>query len=80
MAEFQRLPREFYSQITLTVARELLGTRLVHFEGGTRLSGMIIETEGYCGELDLGCHAKAGRTPRTEVMYGHEAANQSKFQ
>lgn len=31
---------------------------------------MIIEAEAYHGEEDLGCHAKAGRTPRTEVMYG----------
>ena len=35
-----------------------------------RLSGIIVETEAYQGEEDLGCHARAGRTPRTEVMYG----------
>jgi len=70
MSEAARLPRTFYSRNTLTVARELLGTRLVHLENGGRLSGIIVETEAYCGELDLGCHAKAGRTPRTEVMYG----------
>lgn len=29
-----------------------------------------METEAYCEEEDLGCHAKAGRTPRTAVMYG----------
>ena len=55
---------------TLTVARELLGARLVHLENGQRLSGMITETEAYCGEQDLGCHAKASHTPRTEVIYG----------
>ena len=65
-----RLLRSFYAQNTLTVARQLLGTRLVHLEHGTRLSGLIVETEAYCGEQDQGCHAKAGRTPRTEVMYG----------
>ena len=65
-----RLTRNFFARETLTVARELLGTCLVHFENGQRLSGMIVETEAYCGEQDLGCHAKAGRTPRTEVMYG----------
>lgn len=70
MPETKRLPRSFYNRDTLTVARELLGTRLVHLEGGRRLSGMIAETEAYCGEQDLACHAKAGRTPRTEVMYG----------
>jgi DNA-3-methyladenine glycosylase len=52
------------------VARELLGTRLVRVTDGVRISGWICETEAYCGEEDLACHAKAGRTPRTEVMYG----------
>jgi DNA-3-methyladenine glycosylase len=70
MPKTNRLPRSFYSRDTLTVARELLGTRLVHIEQGRRLSGMITETEAYCGEKDLACHAKAGRTPRTAVMYG----------
>lgn len=64
------LPREFYAQETLTVARQLLGKRLVHLEDGQRIAGIITETEAYCGEKDLGCHAKAGRTPRTAVMYG----------
>jgi len=31
---------------------------------------IIAETEAYQGEEDQGCHARAGRTPRTEVMYG----------
>jgi DNA-3-methyladenine glycosylase len=70
MAEAQPLPRSFYARPTLQVARELLGTRLVRLEGGVRLAGIIVEAEAYCGEQDLGCHAKAGRTPRTEVMYG----------
>ena len=34
------------------------------------MSGLITETEAYQGEEDLGCHASAGRTPRTAVMYG----------
>jgi DNA-3-methyladenine glycosylase len=64
------LSPEFYNRPTLTVARELLGTRLVRILDGERLSGIIVETEAYVGETDLGCHAKAGRTRRTEVMYG----------
>lgn len=64
------LPRSFYDRDTLTVARQLIGKRLVHIEQGQRLAGLICETEAYCGEQDLGCHAKAGRTPRTAVMYG----------
>ena len=64
------LPRQFYAQDTLTVARQLIGARLVRLEGHQRITGIIIETEAYCGEEDLGCHAKAGRTPRTAPMYG----------
>jgi DNA-3-methyladenine glycosylase len=65
-----RLPRSFFIQPTLEVARHLLGCRLVRLEGDRRLSGYITEVEAYRGEEDLGCHARAGRTPRTQVMYG----------
>jgi DNA-3-methyladenine glycosylase len=44
--------------------------RLVRLEGGRRLAGLIVETEAYRGEEDQGCHARAGLTPRTRVMYG----------
>ncbi len=64
------LPRAFYDRPTLTVARELLGARLVRILDGIKLVGLITETEAYIGEEDLGCHARAGRTPRTQVMYG----------
>ena len=64
------LPREFYNRPTLTVARELIGARLVRILDGQKLVGLITEAEAYIGEGDLACHAKAGRTPRTQVMYG----------
>jgi len=64
------LPRKFYKCPTLTVARELIGTRLVRVLDGIKLVGLITETEAYIGEQDLACHARAGRTPRTQVMYG----------
>lgn len=67
---FPILQPEFYNRPTLQVARELLGARLVRILDGVRLSGLITETEAYIGEQDLACHAKAGRTPRTTVMYG----------
>ncbi len=44
--------------------------RLVRVQDGLRLAGVIVETEAYRGEEDLGCHCRAGRTPRTQVMYG----------
>jgi DNA-3-methyladenine glycosylase len=64
------LPQDFYARPTLTVARQLLGMRLVRLLDGVRLAGIITEAEAYTGETDLGCHAKAGRTPRTALMYG----------
>lgn len=42
--------------------------RLEH--GGERTSGIIVETEAYIGQDDLGCHASSGRTPRNQVMFG----------
>lgn len=64
------LPVTFYQSSTLQVARNLLGMRLVRRLNGQRISGIISETEAYCGEKDLACHARAGRTPRTLLMYG----------
>lgn len=64
------LSKQFYNRPTLTVARELIGARLVRISQGIKLVGLITETEAYIGETDLACHAKAGRTPRTAVMYG----------
>jgi DNA-3-methyladenine glycosylase len=52
------------------VARELLGCVLARRVGGSTLRARIVETEAYIGEEDLACHARAGRTPRTDVMYG----------
>ena len=61
---------DFFLQPVLTVARQLLGMRLVRLLNGERLGGIIVETEAYRGEEDLACHARAGLTPRTQVMYG----------
>ncbi len=64
------LPQSFYNRPVLDVARDLLGRRVVRLLDGQRVSGLIVETEAYRGEEDLACHARAGRTPRTEIMYG----------
>ncbi len=64
------LPAKFYNRPTLTVARELLGARLVHISNGQKLVGLITETEAYFGFDDLASHAKAGRTIRTDPMFG----------
>lgn len=64
------LPELFYMNDVTDVARALLGKRLVRLLDGSRLSGIICETEAYRGEEDLACHARSGRTPRNAVMYG----------
>jgi DNA-3-methyladenine glycosylase len=64
------LPAAFYARDTELVARELLGAVLECTVRGTRCRGRIVETEAYTGEDDLASHAAAGRTARTEVLYG----------
>jgi DNA-3-methyladenine glycosylase len=64
------LPPAFYDRETETVARELLGAILEHRVGGAVLRGRIVETEAYLGEHDPACHAAAGRTARTDPLYG----------
>ncbi|WCN37971.1 DNA-3-methyladenine glycosylase [Aneurinibacillus uraniidurans] len=66
-----KLDRDFYNRDAVTVARELLGKRVVHQESGICRAGIIVETEAYMGVDDKGAHSYGGRrTPRNEVMYG----------
>lgn len=65
-----KLPRSFYEQSTVDVAKQLLGKFLVHRHAQGTLIGRIVETEAYLGPHDLACHAAKGRTTRTEVMFG----------
>jgi DNA-3-methyladenine glycosylase len=66
-----KLSRSFYSkEDTAALARELLGSYLVHNSPtGTRI-GRIVEVEAYLGVHDRAAHSHRGRTPRTEVMFG----------
>ncbi len=65
-----RLSRDFFARDTLTVAREMLGQRLVRVLDGARLAGRIVEVEAYVGEADQASHARPGRTRRNAPMYG----------
>ena len=64
------LSRDFYDRETEVVAQELLGAIIECSTPEGTASAMIVETEAYVGEHDLACHAAAGRTRRTEPLYG----------
>lgn len=65
-----RLTRRFFNRNTITVAKELLGKYLVRRINGKVIAAKITETEAYCGQKDLACHASKGLTERTKVMFG----------
>ncbi|MCX7904366.1 MAG: DNA-3-methyladenine glycosylase [Caloramator sp.] len=66
-----KLPVDFYSRDTITVAKELLGKLLVRNINGNKLVGKIVEVEAYLGPIDKACHSyNFRRTQRNEVMYG----------
>ncbi len=66
------LSKKFYQNSDVVqVARGLLGKFLCTAFNGQLTTGMIVETEAYCGENDMACHAcRFGKTSRTEVMFG----------
>lgn len=67
-----KLSPSFYQQDdVVSIARQLIGKVLCTQIGDTPLtSGIITETEAYCGRGDKACHANNGnRTNRTETMY-----------
>jgi DNA-3-methyladenine glycosylase len=59
------LGADFFARSVHTVARELIGCRLLY--GGC--GGTIVETESYERD-DPACHAYVGLTKRTEVLFG----------
>ena len=64
------LPREFYLKNTVTVAKNLLGKRIVRKIGRQEISGIIIETEAYRHKDDPASHAFRKITDRNKVMFG----------
>ncbi len=65
-----KLPRDFYLQDTVTVARSLLGCTLWRRLGRQLLSARLVETEAYLGANDMASHARRGlRSPRNASMY-----------
>ena len=64
------LPRKFYNRDTATVARELLGKRLVRKTEQGTMQGRIVETEAYLAEADSSSHSARGKTRRNASMFG----------
>lgn len=68
----ERLSRAFYRRDAVTVARALLGQKLVRSAHGRRLAGIIVETEAYLGIADKAAHSCNGRrTARNESMWSN---------
>ena len=63
------LPRAFYSRDTVTVAKSLLGKKIVRKIGKQEISGTIIETEAYRHADDPASHAFRKITERNKVMF-----------
>ena len=64
------LPRKFYQQDTVTVAKNLLGKKIVRKIGRTEISGIITETEAYRHKDDPASHAHRKITDRNKAMFG----------
>ena len=64
------LPREFYSKDTVTVARNILGKKVVRVIGKKEITGIIIETEAYRHTDDPASHAFRKITKRNKIMFG----------
>lgn len=66
-----RLPRSWFAVEAGVLAPALIGCTIVRvLDDGTRLAGVIVETEAYLGTGDRASHARGGRrTARNEAMY-----------
>lgn len=72
MKKGKRLLRSFFGRDAKTVALDLLGKKILRkLDNGSKIEGIIIETEAYLGTKDKASHSFAGRrTKRNEAMYG----------
>lgn len=65
-----RLDAAFFRRDVLEAAPNLVGAVLFRrLPDGRVLSGRVTETEAYRGQEDLACHARFGRTARTDMLY-----------
>jgi len=67
------LPRTFYEEDAIVVAKSLLGKLFVHESESGVTAGKVVETEAYRGPEDKAAHSFGGRrTARNEVMFGEK--------
>src|SRR5438105_3951421 len=64
------LPAKFYQREATSLARALLGQKIVSAQNGIKTSGLIVETEAYLGTDDAAANSYRGETPRTAAMFG----------
>ena len=66
-----KLPFDAYQTDGITLAKRLLGCRLVHRTPEGRTGGIIVETEAYMGLVDDAAHSWRGKPEgRVNVQYG----------
>ena len=65
-----RPERGFFERDAVTVARELIGCRLVRKSPDGVTSAIIVETEAYMGEIDDAAHTYKGKTERVRALFG----------
>jgi DNA-3-methyladenine glycosylase len=62
--------RAWFNRPAIEVARDLVGSLLVHDAPEGRVVGRLVEVEAYLGPEDLAAHSSRGRTARNAVMFG----------
>jgi len=67
---FLPLNHDFYARDPITVARELLGKRLIRETSAGVAAGRIVEAEAYLSSRDPACHASRGITRKNAAMFG----------
>ena len=67
---FLPLSHDFYARDPITVARELLGKRLIRETSAGAAAGRIVEAEAYLSSRDPACHASRGMTRKNTAMFG----------
>jgi DNA-3-methyladenine glycosylase len=63
-------PRDALAARSPEVAPSLLGMIVARRDAQGVVAGRIVEVEAYDGPEDRASHARAGRTPRTAIMFG----------